>query len=182
MKLGISECQEFIIAIFVPSCIEHSDTERTRNHFPLSAFAPEVIRSLDTVIPLLLFSPPKDLPPPGGGSATIMVFEKYYRPGQELEVATTVMPALYCRRGTPKNVRVLHSRVSCLPGVQRRQGRLLRNQDEPEDDIFNLTLGSRLQFANFKTWLFLCGTPRLGSEVKDGSNNRLREYMIIFNN
>lgn len=38
LKLWICECQEFIIAIFVASSIEHGNTERTRNHFPLSAF------------------------------------------------------------------------------------------------------------------------------------------------
>lgn len=62
LKLQFFECQEFISTIFVPSCIWHTDTLRTRNHFPLSGFAPEVIRSLDIVNPLLLFSLLEDRP------------------------------------------------------------------------------------------------------------------------
>lgn len=62
LKIMNFQCQEFITAIFVPSCIEHSDTERTRNHFSLSGSAPEVIRSLDTIMPPLLFSPTLHLP------------------------------------------------------------------------------------------------------------------------
>lgn len=56
------ECQDFITAIFVQSCTAHTGTEGTRNHFSLSAFAPGVIRSLDTVSAQLLFSPAWDRP------------------------------------------------------------------------------------------------------------------------
>lgn len=115
--------------------------------------------------------------PPGGGSATIMVFEKYYRPGRELEVATTVMPALYCGWGTAKN---LHY---CIQGCRV----CLVNRDL-RDVCTEIKMGQKTTILT-SLWvhdhslhlLVLVWYTEVGSEVKDGSKNRLREDMIIWN-